>query len=132
MNDEIYNTAKWQSTNQPTLTHQGIAQEGAINEGLMIDQQDTNDLYQSGGYQTNQHPAESYVVNVNGRPRDDTLDPPPPPPPPPMADRIESHASDNAVFDNDFVSEIKPNNHQGQTPGVNLYFLDPGDHATKR
>ena len=112
---------------QSALTHQGINQEG--DEGLMIVEQDTMDgLYQSGGYKTNQHQPQSYVVNVNGRERSNTPDPPPPP----NADRIESHASDNAVLDNDFIAEVQPNNHQGQTKGVNLYFLDPGDYATKR
>jgi len=138
MNDEIYNTARWQNTNQPAMTNGNNNEPQEGDEGGMIDQQDTNnmDLYSSGGgHKTNQAPQQAYMMdNHNGRPRVKTPDPPPPPNQNgnDMINRYESHASDNAVLDDDFIAEIRPNNHQGQTQGVNLYFLDPGDNVTKK
>ena len=130
MNDEIYNTARWQNTNQPAMTNQMQVEPSEGDEGDMIQKGNTNDdLYSQGrGRQTNQGPPQAFIDNHNGRPRVKTPDPPPPP----NVDRFESHASDNAVLEDDFIAEVQPNNHQGQTKGVNLYFLDPGDNGTKK
>ena len=125
MNEEIYNTARWQNTNQQQYTT-GNA-EGMEEGDVIIEHDETlNEIPPPNG----PPPAEAYaaVHHQGTRPRVKTPDPPPPP----NADRIISNASDNAVMYNDFnIAEAQPDLQKAETKGVNLYFLDPGDQQTK-